>query len=67
MRDETEWVELVEVGWNRLIGAGAKSITAAISEITIGQLNEALYGYGHTGGDVVVCLRRGIAEIENFL
>ncbi|MGM0914233.1 MAG: non-hydrolyzing UDP-N-acetylglucosamine 2-epimerase [Pseudomonadota bacterium] len=57
MRDETEWVELVEAGWNRLVGADARAIVEAITESTIGQSNQALYGNGHTGNDVVACLR----------
>lgn len=57
MRDETEWVELVEAGWNRLAGADARAIVEAITESTTGQSNQALYGNGHTGRDVVACLR----------
>ncbi len=33
LRDETEWVELVGVGCNRLVGADAKKILAAVREI----------------------------------
>ena len=57
MRDETEWVELVEAEWNRLVGADARAIVEAITESTTGQSNQALYGNGHTGDDVVACLR----------
>lgn len=57
MRDETEWVELVEAGWNRLVGADARAIVEAITESTTGESNQALYGNGHTGDDVVACLR----------
>jgi UDP-GlcNAc3NAcA epimerase len=56
MRDETEWVELVEAGWNRLVGADARAIVEAITESTTGQSNQALYGNGHTGDDVVARL-----------
>lgn len=30
LRDETEWVETVEAGWNRLVGADADQIVAAV-------------------------------------
>lgn len=56
MRDETEWVELVEAGWNRLVGADASAIVEAITESATGQLNQTLYGNGHTGNDVVSSL-----------
>jgi UDP-GlcNAc3NAcA epimerase len=48
LRDETEWVELVEAGWNRLVSpVDADSIVSAVlaSEHTQGQ-NLELYGDG---------------------
>jgi UDP-GlcNAc3NAcA epimerase len=33
MRDETEWVETVQLGWNHLVGASMKDIVAAYSKI----------------------------------
>ncbi len=32
MRDETEWVETVELGWNQLVGANRNQILAALSD-----------------------------------
>jgi UDP-GlcNAc3NAcA epimerase len=32
MRDETEWVETVQLGWNQLTGANAKSIMNAVDK-----------------------------------
>jgi UDP-N-acetylglucosamine 2-epimerase len=32
LRDETEWVETVETGWNRLVGADSERIRKAVAE-----------------------------------
>lgn len=55
LRDETEWVELVECGYNTLTGASRKRILEAKSAICDKQINFAtnLYGDGHAGKKIV--------------
>jgi UDP-GlcNAc3NAcA epimerase len=33
MRDETEWVETVHMGWNRLVGASSTAIVNSVHQI----------------------------------
>jgi UDP-GlcNAc3NAcA epimerase len=46
LRDETEWVETVEAGWNRLVGADSKAIRSAYSTWFPQGERPALYGDG---------------------
>jgi UDP-N-acetylglucosamine 2-epimerase len=46
LRDETEWVETVESGWNRLAGANADQIVAAAQAAVKPALRPRLYGDG---------------------
>lgn len=56
MRDETEWTETVDLGWNRLAGSAKDSILAAITE-TIGNRRSAMslspYGTGKAAQDIL--------------
>jgi UDP-N-acetylglucosamine 2-epimerase len=60
LRDETEWVELVEVDWNRLAGADRKRILAAArASLASPPASGAagLYGEGHAAVRIVAaCL-----------
>ncbi len=49
MRDSTEWVELVDSGWNVLVRADRDAIVAAIKRPPEPSGRPALYGNGHAG------------------
>jgi UDP-GlcNAc3NAcA epimerase len=57
LRDETEWVELVQTGWNHLVPADARMIAEAV-KITVGckGQNAQLYGDGNAARKVVLSL-----------
>jgi len=56
MRDETEWVELIEAGWNVLVGANSEKITSAVFDCVKSDGVELLYGKGDAGKKIVVAL-----------
>jgi UDP-GlcNAc3NAcA epimerase len=54
LRDETEWVETVEAGWNQLVGAdGDKIITAVQSNSMPPTWQTAFYGDGKAAHQIV--------------
>jgi UDP-N-acetylglucosamine 2-epimerase (non-hydrolysing)/UDP-GlcNAc3NAcA epimerase len=55
MRDTTEWVETVDVGWNVLVDLDAGAALAAL-ERTPPAERPVLYGDGHAGARVVAAL-----------
>lgn len=46
MRDSTEWVELVDSGWNTLTGTDSEKIINAIQSLRIPDIYPSLYGDG---------------------
>jgi len=62
MRDETEWVELVEAGANRVVGADADAIAAAVAEFEardcVLDAPQELYGDGHSADRIVRLLQQ---------
>tara|TARA_Y100001970_G_scaffold287117_1_gene410971 strand:+ start:614 stop:1684 length:1071 start_codon:yes stop_codon:yes gene_type:complete len=48
IRDETEWVELVDSGWNVLVGYDEKAIASGINDFEIPKDYSRFYGNGDT-------------------
>ena len=56
LREETEWVETVEAGWNTLVGADKVAIRAALERLTEPSTKPAPYGGGDAATRVVEVL-----------
>ena len=64
LREETEWVELVDLGWNRIIPPNVGEIVFAIEKL-IGQLNVVnndisgndIFGDGMAAEKIKSCLK----------
>ncbi|RJR32271.1 MAG: UDP-N-acetylglucosamine 2-epimerase (non-hydrolyzing) [Desulfobacteraceae bacterium] len=53
MRDDTEWVETLEAGWNVLVSADANRIVTAVHSAKPGKTGGNYYGTGHAAERVV--------------
>lgn len=53
LRDETEWVETVETGWNKLVGADQHEIALAMEAPERSLPHPDLYGDGHAAEHIV--------------
>jgi len=56
LRDSTEWVELVQNGWNVLVGADASAISRAFDHMIAPAKTDQLYGEGKAGNLICDCL-----------
>ena len=57
LRENTEWVETVETGWNRLVGSDPETIVGAARDATRPDKHPPLYGDGHAADSIadLVC------------
>jgi UDP-N-acetylglucosamine 2-epimerase len=56
LRDETEWVETVESGWNILTGADRDRIITAVRTFKPPSAHPPLYGDGHAAEKIIKAL-----------
>jgi UDP-N-acetylglucosamine 2-epimerase len=52
LREETEWVETVESGWNRLVGSDPTAIRAALDTPALPAPRPDLYGDAHAADQI---------------
>ena len=62
LRDETEWVETVEAGWNTLVGSDSEKIVQTVHSFAPADSRPALYGDGCAGTRCVEQLER-VSEV----
>ncbi len=65
-RGETEWVETVAVGWNRLVGASSDGIAQGLQAVAAGRFPASttrpdLYGDGQAGDHIATILAEACA------
>lgn len=61
LRDETEWVETVENGWNRICGANEHKILDAIANFRPSTPRNNYFGDGNASGKIIDELMRAFA------
>lgn len=58
LRDETEWLELVHTGWNKLAGANSNKIASLIRNFFHPGQSTELYGTGNASEKIVALLKK---------
>jgi UDP-N-acetylglucosamine 2-epimerase len=59
LREETEWVETVEAGWNVVVGTEPQRIVQTVHSFAPPQIRPGLYGNGQTAQQITQLLDRG--------
>ncbi|HDZ11993.1 MAG TPA: UDP-N-acetylglucosamine 2-epimerase (non-hydrolyzing) [Bacteroidetes bacterium] len=62
LREETEWTETVDEGWNRLVGARYSEILEAILDFQPNAAQKFSYGDGHASEAIVKILEETLAK-----
>jgi UDP-GlcNAc3NAcA epimerase len=57
LREETEWVEIVQAGWNVLVGADREHILRAVRSFALPAEHPQLFGDGHSAARCVSLLQ----------
>ncbi|MBO0602542.1 UDP-N-acetylglucosamine 2-epimerase (non-hydrolyzing) [Sporosarcina sp. E16_3] len=57
LRDQTEWLETIETGWNQLVNPLKVDLAEKLSKLRFGQPIEDLYGDGNAAEKIVVILK----------
>ena len=62
LRDETEWLELVENGFNKLVGADIDEIISSVRSLSDRKFESSveLYGGGHACSRIVEAIEKYI-------
>ena len=62
LRDETEWVETVEIGWNRLVNPLKENLVDLINSFEEKDYKEELYGDGKAGEKITQLIKEYLSE-----
>jgi UDP-GlcNAc3NAcA epimerase len=57
LRDATEWVELIQSGWNTLAGTDRERIVYAVRDSKIPVTHSDFYGDGHSAEKIISLLK----------
>jgi len=63
LRDETEWVETVEAGWNQVVGVDTKKILAAVQKAKKG-VSIPEYGQGNSAEKILIHFERDLLNTD---
>ncbi len=56
LRDETEWIETIDSGWNQLVGADREKIIDAVATLSAPTSTPSLFGSGDAARRILDCL-----------